>query len=113
MADNSPMTIDFIFLYNGCIKNICKVVYVCYLFGVFFGLYNPVPPPPPPQDQRRPLHMLCMYVAAFHCPNDILGLGGWKHLKQTERRKFQLSNDKSHVLSIFYTHAQEKFFKLL
>ena len=36
----------------------------------------------------------------------ILGLGE-NHLKQTERRKFQLFNDKRHVLSIFRTHAQK------
>ena len=35
-------------------------------------------------DLRCVLHMLCMYVATFHCPNAILDQwrgGGEKHLK--------------------------------
>ena len=43
-----------------------------------------------------------------------MGLGGReKHLKQTEGRQFQHSNDKRHFLCLFPTHAQEEYLKLL
>ena len=37
------------------------------------------PPPPPPThhlDPRRPLHVLHMFIAKYHCPKGILGLRG-------------------------------------
>ena len=40
--------------------------------------------------------MLYICIETFNCPNGILGLGGGKHLKQTERRQFHLFNDKRH-----------------
>ena len=40
--------------------------------------------------------MLYICIATFNCPKGILGLGGGKHLKQTERRQFHLLNDKRH-----------------
>ena len=52
---------------------------------VFFGLYNP-----PPLDPRRPLHVLYMFIAMS------TGRPGGKHLTETERRQFHLSNDKRH-----------------
>ena len=51
---------------------------------------------PLPLDPRRPLHMLYICIATFNCPKGILGPGGGKHLKQTERRQFHLFNDKRH-----------------
>ena len=62
---------------------------------------------PSPLDPRRPLHMLYICIATFNCPKGILGLGGGKHLKQTERRQFHLFNDERHISSIFRTHAQK------
>ena len=50
----------------------CKVVYFYQMCDVFFGLYNPFHP----LDPRRPLHMLYMFIATYHCPKGILGLGG-------------------------------------
>ena len=32
--------------------------------------------PPPPLDPRRPLLIVCMFIATFHCPKGIFGLGG-------------------------------------
>ena len=59
--------------------------------------------------------MLYMYVATFHCPNGILGLGG---NASTEKHKlkdanFNLPNDKHNILSIFCTHVQKEYHKLL
>ena len=49
---------------------------------------------------RCVLHMLCMYVATFHCPNAILDQwrGGGREASKTELKdRFQLSNDKRYV----------------
>ena len=63
---------------------------------------------PFPPDQRHPLHMLYMYIGAYHCPKGILGLGG-KHLKQTERHQFHLFNEKRHNFSVIRTHALKEY----
>ena len=64
----------YIYLYSRCTNTrpFCDVVYFCQMFDVFFCLYNPFPP----LDPRHPLHMLYMYIGAYHCPKGILGLGG-------------------------------------
>ena len=48
------------------------MVYFYQIFDVFFSLIQPLYP----LDQRRPLHMLYIYIATFNCPTGILGLGG-------------------------------------
>ena len=53
---------------------------------------------PPPLDPRRPLDMLCMFIATCHCQKGILRLGGGDIEKQTERHRFHLSSGKRHNL---------------
>ena len=51
-------------------------------------------------DLRCVLHMLCIYVATFHCPNAVLDKwrgGGEKASKTELKDMFQLSNDKRYV----------------
>ena len=93
---NRPITLCtvklFIQLMYNKIDHLAKLSIFCQIFEVFFRLYNPFAP----LDPRRPLHMLYICIATFNCPKGILGLGGGKHLKQTERRQFRLFNDKRH-----------------
>ena len=62
-------------------------------------------------DLRCVLHMLCMYVATFHCPNAILdqwrGVGE-KHLKLNRKTCFNFPMTNVTYFSIFRTHAQEE-----
>ena len=71
---------------------------------------------PFPLDPKRPLHMLYMFIATCHCPKGIFGLwggggGGWKHLKTNISFTFPVTNVT--ILSIFRTHAQEGYCKVL
>ena len=66
-----------------------------------------------PLDPKRPLHMLYMFIATCHCPKGILGLGG-KHLKTNLKTPvfiFPVTNVT--ILSIFRTHVQEGYCKVL
>ena len=87
------------------------MVYFCQMIDVFFLLYNPFPaPPPPPLDPRRPLHMLYIYIMTFKCPKGILGLRG-EHLKT--RHQIRLFNTNITIFSMFRTHAQKEYCKVL
>ena len=87
----------------------CKVVYFCQIFNVFFRLYNP----PPPLDPRRHLHMLYIFIATFKCPKGILGLGGKASKNKLKDASFIFSMTNVTILSIFRTHAQKKYRKVL
>ena len=88
----------------------CKVVYfVRYLMSSF--AYTT---PSPPLDPRRPLHMLYICIATFNCPKGILGLGGGEASKNKLKDAsiiFSMTNVT--ILSIFRTHAQKEYRKVL
>ena len=91
------------------------------MFYAFFRLYNPFPPLPPPLDPRRPSHMLYIYIATFNCPKGILGLGGggggggWGKASKIKLKdaSFVFSMTNVTILSIFCTHAQKEYRKVL
>ena len=87
----------------------CKVVYFCQIFNVFFRLYNPFPP----LDPRRPLHMLYICIATFNCPKGNLGLGGKASKNKLKDASFIFSMTNVTILSIFPTHAQKEYCKVL
>ena len=68
---------------------------------------------PPPLEQRRPLHMLYMFKATCHCPKGILGLGGDHFKKKLKDSIFTFPVTNVTILSIFRTHAQEGYCKVL
>ena len=75
-VNKRPIAKEYIYIYTVDVqikRPFCDVVHFCQMFDVFFCLYNP---PPTPLDPRHPLHMLYMYIGAYHCPKGILGLGG-------------------------------------
>ena len=70
--------------------------------------------PSPPLDPRRRLHMLYMFIATCHCPKGILGLGGGKASKnKLKDTSFTFPVTNVIILSIFHTHAQEGYCKVL
>ena len=82
----------------------------CKIFDVFFRLYDPFPP----LDPRRPLHMLYICIATFNCPKGILGLGGGEASKnKLKDASFIFSITNVTILSIFRTHAQKEYRKVL
>ena len=87
----------------------------CKIFDVFFRLYDPVPP----LDPRRPLNMLYICIATFNCPKDILGLGGGgggggkASKNKLKDASFFFSMTHVTILSIFRTHAQKEYRKVL
>ena len=81
----------------------------CQLFDVFFRLYNPFPP----QDPRRPLHMLYICIGTFNYPKGILGLGGKASKNKLKDASFIFSMTDVTILSIFRTHAQKEYRKVL
>ena len=69
---------------------------------------------PFPLDPRRLLHMLYMFIATYHCPKGILGLGGVgasKHKLKDTNFIFPMTNVT--VLSVFRTHAQNEYRNVL
>ena len=56
--------------------------------------------------------MLYICIETFSCPKDILGLGG-KHLKKLKDAGFIFSMTNVTILSIFRTHAQKEYRKVL
>ena len=69
---------------------------------------------PFPLDPRRPLHMLYIYVMTFNCPKGILGLGGGGASKyKLKDTSFIFSMTNITLLSIFRTHAQKEYCKVL
>ena len=90
------------------------MVYFCQIFNVFFRLYNPFAP----LDPRRHLHMLYICIATFICPKGILGLGGGGGGGEASKNKlkdasFIFSMANVTILSIFRTHAQKGYRKVL
>ena len=85
------------------------MVYFCQIFDVFFRLYNPFPP----LDPRRSLHMLCICIATLNCPKGILGLGGKASKSKLKDANLIFSMKNVTILSIFRTHAQKEYRKVL
>ena len=85
------------------------------MIDVFFRLYNPFPP----LDPRRALHMLYIYIMTFNCPKGILGLaGGGGGGEKSSKNKLKdtsliFSMTNITILSIFRTHAQKEYCKVL
>ena len=69
--------------------------------------------PPPPLDPRRHLHMLYFCIATFNCPKGILGLGGKASKNKLKHASFIFSMTNVTILSIFRTHAQKRYRKVL
>ena len=62
-------------------------------------------------DLRCVLHMLCMYVGTFHCPNANLDQwrgGGEKHLKLNWKTCFSFPMANVTYLTFSHTHAQKE-----
>ena len=71
-------------------------------------------PSPHPLDPRRPLHVLYIYIMTFNCPKGILGLGGGEASKnKLKDTSFIFSMTNITILSIFRTHAQKEYYKVL
>ena len=71
-------------------------------------------PPPPPLDPRHLLHMLYMFIATCHCPKGILGLGeGGASKNKLKDTRFTFPVKNVTILSIYCTHTQEGYFKVL
>ena len=67
-----------------------------------------------PLDPRRHLHMLYICIATFNCPKGILGLGGGKASKnKLKDASFIFSMTNVTILSIFRTHAQKEYCRVL
>ena len=89
------------------------MVHFCRMIDVFYRLYNPFPP----LDPRRPLHMLYIYLY-----NDVqlskghFGLGGGEGKASKNKLKNTcviFSMTKITIVSIFRTHAQKEYCKVL
>ena len=65
--------------------------------------------PSPPLDPRRHLHMLYMFIATYHCPKSILGLGvgvwGETSKNKLKDTSFTFPVTNVTILSIFRTHS--------
>ena len=85
------------------------MVYFCQIYDVFFRLYNPFPP----LDPRRHLHMLYICIATFSCSKGIFGLGGKASKNKLKDASFIFSMTNVTILSIFRTHAQKEYRKVL
>ena len=75
-----------------------------------------IPFPPPPLDPKRHLHMLYVCIATSNCPKGILGLGGGGGKASKNKLKyasFIFSMTNVTILSIFSTHAQKEYRKVL
>ena len=68
---------------------------------------------PPPLDPRRHLHMLYICIATFNCPKGILGLGGNASRNKLKDASFIFSMTNVTIFSIFGTHAQKGYRKVL
>ena len=84
-------------------------IFVRYLMSSF--AYTT--PSPPPLDPRRQLHMLYICIATFNCPKGILGLGGKASKNKQKDASFIFSMTSVTILSIFRTHAQKEYRKVL
>ena len=87
------------------------MVYFCQMIDIFFRLYNPSPHP---LDPRRSLHMLYIYIMTFNCPKGFWGLGGGGGSKNNLKDdNFSFSKTNITISSIFRTHAQKEYSKVL
>ena len=87
-------------------------IFVRYLMSSF--AFKPLSPPP--LDPRRHLHMLYIYIATLNCPKGILGLGGGGGKASKNKLKdasFIFSMTNVTTLSIFRTHGQKEYLKVL
>ena len=57
--------------------------------------------------------MLYICIATFNCPKDILGLGGKASKNKLKDASFIFSMTNVTILSIFRTHAQKEYNKVL
>ena len=73
----------------------------------------PLIQPLSPLDPRRHLHMLYIYIMASNCPNGILGLGEGASKNKLKDTSFIFSMINIIILSIFRTHAQKEYCKVL
>ena len=87
-------------------------IFVRYLMSSF--AYT-TPSPPPPLDPRRHLHMLYIFIVTFNSPKGILGLGGGGGASKNKLKdaSFIFSMTNVTILSIFRTHAQKVYRKVL
>ena len=112
---NRPITLCTVKLFIQLMYNkndhLAKWSIFCQIFDEFFRLYNPFPTPP--LDPRRPLHMLYICIATFNCPKGILGLGGKASKNKLKDASFIFSMTIVTILSIFRTHAQKGYRKVL
>ena len=69
--------------------------------------------PSPPPDPRRHLHVLYICIATFNCPKGILGLGGKASKNKMKDASFIFSMTNVTILSIFRTHKQKEYRKVL
>ena len=66
-----------------------------------------------PLNPRRPLHMLYIFIATCHYQKGILGLGGKASKNKLKGTSFTFPVTNVTILSIFRTHAQEGYCKVL
>ena len=85
------------------------MVYFCQIFNVFFRLYNPFAL----LDPRRHLQMLYIYIATLNCPKGVFGLGEKASKNKLKDASFIFSVTNVTILSIFRTHAQKEYRKVL
>ena len=79
------------------------------LFLADISLIQPLSPLNP----RRPLHMLYICIATINCPKGILDLGGKASKNKLKDASFMFSMTNVTILSIFRTHAQKEYRKVL
>ena len=81
----------------------------CQMIAAFFRLYNPSP-----LDPRRPLHMLYIYVmTGVQLSKGHLGSRGKASKNKLKDTGFIFSMTNITILSIFRTHAQKEYCKVL
>ena len=57
--------------------------------------------------------MLCMFIVTYHCPKDILGLGGGEHQNKRQDTILIFSMTNVTILSIFRTYTHGEYRKVL
>ena len=82
-------------------------IFVRYLMSL--SLIKPLSP----LDPRRHLHMLYINIETFNCPKGILALGGKASKNKLKDASFIFSMTNVTILSIFRTHAQNEYRKVL
>ena len=76
---------------------------------ILLWLVQPLPPP----DPRRPLYILYMFIATYHCQKGILGLGGKASKNKLKDTNFAFPMENVIIFSIFRTNAQKNNRKVL